>query len=76
MHAYAFALVSTRELVDTENPLIRMRDFNLKLSSSSPNRFRKSKLHKLTNFAPKKETSPRHPRFLVREWAQQAVSTP
>jgi hypothetical protein len=69
MYTYAFALVSTRELVDTENPLIRIRDFNLKLSSSSPNRFRKSKLHKLTNFAPKKETSPRHPYFLVWEWA-------
>jgi hypothetical protein len=69
MYTYAFALVSTRELVDTENPLIRIRDFNLKLSSSSPNRFRKSKLHKSTNFAPKKETSPRHPYFLVWEWA-------
>jgi hypothetical protein len=67
MHVYAFTLVLTRELVDTKNLLIRMRDFNLKLSSSSSNRFRKSKLYKLTNFAPKKETSPRHPCFLVRE---------
>jgi hypothetical protein len=67
MHVYAFALVLTRELVDTENLLTRMRDFNLKLSSLSPNRFHKSKLHKLTNFVPKKETSPRHPCFPVRE---------
>jgi hypothetical protein len=69
MYAYAFAPVSTRELIDTENPLIRIRDFNLKLSSLLPNRFCKSKLYKLTNFAPKKETSPRHPYFLVWEWA-------
>jgi hypothetical protein len=62
---YIFTLVLTRELIDTKNPLIRIRDFILKLSSSSLNRFYKSKLHKLTNFVPKKETSPRHPYFLV-----------
>jgi hypothetical protein len=65
MHMYIFTLVLTRELIDTKNPLIRIRDFILKLSSSSLNRFYKSKLHKLTNFVPKKETSPRHPYFLV-----------
>jgi hypothetical protein len=62
---YIFTLVLTRELIDTKNPLIRIRDFILKLSSSSLNRFYKSKLHKLTNFVPKKETSPTHPYFLV-----------
>jgi hypothetical protein len=62
---YIFTLVSTRELIDTKNLLIRIKDFNLKLSSSLPNRFCKSKLYKLTNFASKKETSPRHPYFLV-----------
>jgi hypothetical protein len=67
MHTYTFTPVLTRELIDTKNPLIRIRDFNLKLSSSSPNRFHKSKLHKLTNFTPKKETSPRHPHFPVQE---------
>jgi hypothetical protein len=65
MYIYAFALVLTRKLIDTENLLIRIRDFNLKLSSSLPNRFYKSMLYKLTNFMPKKETSPRHPYFLV-----------
>jgi hypothetical protein len=65
MHTYTFTLVLTRELIDTKNLLIRIRDFNLKLSSSSPNRFHKSKLHKSTNFVLKKETSPRHPYFLV-----------
>jgi hypothetical protein len=65
MHIYIFTPVLTRELIDTENLLTRIRDFNLKLSSSSPNRFCKSKLYKLTNFMPKKETSPRHPYFLV-----------
>jgi hypothetical protein len=65
MHIYIFALVLTRKLIDTKNLLIRIRDFILKLSSSSPNRFCKSKLYKLTNLVPKKETSPRHPYFLV-----------
>jgi hypothetical protein len=69
IYIYTFAPVLTRELIDTKNPLIRIRDFNLKLSSLSPNRFCKSKLYKLTNFAPKKETSSRHPYFLVQEWA-------
>jgi hypothetical protein len=65
MHVYAFTLVLTRELIDTKNPLIRIRDFILKLSSLLPNRFCKSKLYKLTNLVFKKETSPRHPYFLI-----------
>jgi hypothetical protein len=65
MHAYIFTLILTRELIDTKNLLIRIRDFILKLSSLLPNRFHKSKLYKLTNLVSKKETSPRHPYFLV-----------
>jgi hypothetical protein len=65
MHAYAFALVLTKELIDTKNLLIRISDFILKLSSLLPNRFCKSKLYKLTNFLSKKETSPRHSYFLI-----------
>jgi hypothetical protein len=65
MHAYIFTLVLTRELIDTKNLLIRINNFNLKLSSSLPNRFYKSKLYKLTNFMPKKETSSRYSYFLI-----------
>jgi hypothetical protein len=65
MHIYIFTLVLTRELIDTKNLLIRIRDFILKLSSLLPNRFCKSKLYKLINFIPKKETSPRYSYFLV-----------
>jgi hypothetical protein len=65
MHAYIFTLVLTKELIDTKNLLIKISNFILKLSSLLPNRFYKSKLYKLTNFLPKKETSPRHSYFLI-----------
>jgi hypothetical protein len=65
MHTYVFAPVSTRKLIDTKNLLIRISDFILKLASLLSKRFCKSKLYKLTNFMPKKETSPRHSYFLI-----------